>query len=112
MGKKTLLAIAAVVAASGALLSAPAQARGSVVLSLGVPAPVYSYGYPQPVYTQPYGYAQPYGYPQPGYVVAEPNIYIGPGYGYSYGHRYVRRDSDRDGVPDRFDRRPFNPRRR
>ena len=57
MGKKTLLAIAAVVAASGALLSAPAQARGAVVLSLGVPAPVYSYGYPvypQPVYTQPY----------------------------------------------------------
>ncbi len=115
MGKKTLLAIAAVVAASGALLSAPAQARGSVVLSLGVPAPVYGYGYPQVVYPQPV-YAQPDVYPQPGYVVAEPSIYIGSGYGYGYGHgyrhRYVGRDSDHDGVPNRFDRQPFNPHRR
>ena len=124
MGKKTWLGIAAAVAAAGALLAGPAQARGSVVLSLGVPAPVYSYGYAQPVYPQavytqpyaypqPYGYAQPYVYPQPAYVVPEPSIYIGSSYGYGYGgHRYVRRDRDHDGVPDRFDRHPFNPNRR
>src|SRR4051794_2741994 len=88
MGKKTLLAVAAVVAASGALLSVPAQARGSVVLSLGVPAPVYGYGYPQPVYAQPVYpqavYPQPV-YTQP-YVYAQPSIYIGPSYGYGYGY--------------------------
>ena len=116
MGKKTWLGIAAAVAAAGALVAGPAQARGSVVLSLGVPAPVYSYGYaqpvyPQPVYTQPYVYPQPYVYSAPGYVVAEPSIYIGSSYGYR-GHRHGWRDSDHDGVPDRFDRHPFNPYRR
>jgi hypothetical protein len=105
MGKKTWLGVAAVLAASGALLSAPAQARSSVVLSLGVPVQQYSYGYPQPVY------AQPYVYPQPAYVVPEPYVYVNPGYRHYYGHRHVRRDSDHDGVPNRFDRRPHNPRR-
>jgi len=94
MGKKTWLGVAAVLAASGALLSAPAQARSSVVLSLGVPVQQYSYGY---------------GYPQP--VYAQPYVYVEPGYRRYYGHRHVPRDSDRDGVPDRFDRRPHNPRR-
>ena len=107
MGKKTWLGVAAVLAASGALLSAPAQARSSVVLSLGVPVQQYSYGYgyPQPVY------AQPYVYPQATYVVPQPYVYVNPGYRHYYGHRYVRRDSDRDGVPNRFDRRPHDPRR-
>ncbi|MDR6890796.1 MULTISPECIES: hypothetical protein [Variovorax] len=27
-------------------------------------------------------------------------------------YRHARRDSDRDGVPDRYDRRPHNPYRR
>jgi hypothetical protein len=112
MGKRTLLAIAAVVAASGALMSAPAQARGSVVLSLGVPAPVYGYGYGQPVYSQPVYpqavypqpvYTQPYAYAQPGYVVAEPNIYIGSSYGYGYG--YGHRNGWRDGDHRRFNHR-------
>ena len=102
MGKKTWLGVVAVLAASGALLSAPAQARSSVVLSLGVPVQPYTYA--QPVYPQPYVY------PQAAYVVPQPYVYVRPGYRY-YGHRHLRRDSDHDGVPNRFDRRPHNPRR-
>jgi hypothetical protein len=59
------------------------------------------------VYSQPsYVYSQPYVVPQ---------VYVGPGYGYGYGHRhrgyYARGDRDHDGVPNRFDRSPRNPRR-
>ncbi len=83
---------------------------------------------PDPYYGQGYGYGATYssGYP-PGYSY---------GYGYQYGPRYYgpppavviqpgpiivpgrlpggRRsfDRDRDGVPDRHDRRPGDPRRR
>ena len=113
MGNKTWLGIAAAIAASGALLAAPAQARTSVAVSIGVPAPVYGYGYgyAQPVYAQPV-YTQPYVVAQPGYVVSEPYVYVSPGYRRGWGHHHgYRRDSDHDGVPDRFDRRPYNPRR-
>jgi hypothetical protein len=46
--------------------------------------------------------------------------YYGPGYGPTYGtysyynatpQYYGRRDSDGDGVPNRYDRRPYDPHR-
>jgi hypothetical protein len=74
-------------------------------------------------YSDPYGYGynQPAAsvYVQPGYIYGAPPVYRhgGPGF------RGDRRDNDRDGVPDRFDRdrdgdgvpnrndrRPGNPR--
>ncbi|HET8747879.1 MAG TPA: hypothetical protein VFM98_19925 [Ramlibacter sp.] len=116
MGSKTrILGIAAAVAASAALFAAPAQARTSVNLSIGVPLGGY-------VYTQPgYAYSQPYPYVQPGYVYSQPYVYTQPSYiyysnggGYRHHNRHFNRgfrDRDHDGVPNRFDRRPNNPRR-
>ncbi|AEG92377.1 thrombospondin type 3 repeat-containing protein [Ramlibacter tataouinensis] len=51
---------------------------------------------PQPVYGHPgYGYVRPgHGYVQPGYA-------YGPGHGHGHG---LRRDQDRDGIPNRYDR--------
>jgi hypothetical protein len=103
MGTKSrILGIAAAVAASTALFAAPAQARGVVNFSIGVPLytqPSYVYSQPAYVYPQPaYGYAQPaYVYPQPSYVYAPPSyvypqpgvsLVIGGGFG---GHRYYHR---------------------
>jgi hypothetical protein len=49
------------------------------------------------------------GYYAPRYYGAP--AYYAPRYGYSNGYyRAGRRDSDRDGVPNRYDRAPYNPR--
>jgi hypothetical protein len=120
MGTRTrILGIAAVLAAGAVLFTAPAQARTSINLSIGTGVP---YGYAQPgyVYSQPsYVYTQPsYVYTEPSYVYTQPSyVYTQPSYiYYDGGHRRHHRgwsghDRDRDGVPDRFDRRPNNPRR-
>lgn len=73
----------------------------------------------QPYYGHPYhppGYYRP---PPPVYYVPPPppRYYHRPApYGYYYDdrrylhrHPYGRRDNDRDGVPNRYDRRPNNP---
>jgi hypothetical protein len=85
----TFAGAAAVAGAALAVLAAPAHAGGaSVQLHIGVP------GY----YAAPsYGYVAPH----PGYVYAQP-VYVQPGRG--YGARPYRRDSDRDGIPNRWDR--------
>jgi hypothetical protein len=101
--KHWTFAAAAVAGAAFALLAAPAHAGGaSVQLHIGVPgyyaAPSYGYAAPS------YGYAAQhpgYVYSQPGYVVAQP-VYAQPAWG--YGARPYRRDSDRDGIPNRWDR--------
>jgi hypothetical protein len=114
MGSRTrIIGIAAAIAASAALFAAPAQARTSINLSIGTAAP---YGYVQPgyVYTQPsYVYSQPsYVYSQPSYVYTQPNyIYYDNNVHRGHRNRGWSNDRDRDGVPDRFDRRPNNPRR-
>jgi hypothetical protein len=89
--KKLSLALAAAALLSLAALSAPAQAQPH----LG------DHGYrPHVVVVPP---------PPPRHVVRH-------GYEHRHdrhaGYRHARRDGDRDGVPDRYDRRPHNPYRR
>jgi len=114
MGSKSrILGVAAALAAGAVLFAAPAQARTSVHLSIGTGVP---YGYAQPgyVYSQPsYVYSQPsYVYSQPSYVYTQPSyIYYDNGVHRRHYNRGAWRDRDGDGVPNRFDRRPNNPRR-
>jgi hypothetical protein len=55
---------------------------------------------PQPVYVQP----------QPVYVQPQPVYYDRPHR--SHHRRGAWGDADRDGVPNRYDREPYNPYRR
>jgi hypothetical protein len=111
---KSLLVAAVALGAVGA-----ASAHTDVVLSLGVNAP---YGYVQsaPVYVEP----QPV-YVQPRQTYVQPEVVY-------YGNDWRRReewrraefrrhhgwersayaDYDHDGVPNRYDRAPYNPYRR
>lgn len=114
---KPILAAAVALGAVGAATSA--QARTDVVFSIGLPGPAYVA--PAPVYVQPEPvYVQPrpvYVEPQPVYV--QPSVTYYGGWGYDRGwegrrhfHHHGWRDADRDGVPNRFDRAPYNPYRR
>ena len=64
-----------------------------------------------------YPYGAPAYYGGPGYYrgapyAVQPEVSIDGGYRYRADRGYSgRRDRDRDGVPDRFDRRPDDPRR-
>ena len=89
-----------------ALLFAAAGLSGCVAYPYNASAPYYGPGYAPGYYSQ--------GVP---YVV-EPAASV---YFYGGRDRYERgwdrrdgrrRDSDRDGVPDRYDRRPLDPQRR
>lgn len=106
MASRIWMGIAAVAAAAGALIAAPAQARTSVYLNIGTP---FAYAQPGYVYAPPaVAYSQPsYVYSQPSYVYAQPTYVVGPRYRPYRGYGW--RDSDHDGVPNRFDRRPHNP---
>jgi hypothetical protein len=50
-----------------------------------------------------------YAPPPPPRYYGPPRHYHGPDRYYRDGRRYGRRDSDGDGVPNRYDRRPNNP---
>lgn len=92
MAKKTWIAMLGVVAAATAVLAAPAAHAGnaSVHVQIGAPLPYYA-----PVYNSYPAYPA-YGYGAPRYVA--PSAYY-------HGGRHVhRRDSDRDGIPNRYDR--------
>jgi hypothetical protein len=112
MARSKWIIVGAVATAAAALLAVPAQARTSVSVQIGTGAPYGygsgygGYGAPQPayVYGQPgYVVSHPgYGHAHPGYVQAQPVYYGRP-------QRQRLHDRDRDGVPDRFDRRPRNP---
>ena len=128
------LVIAAVALGAVGLASA-AHARSDVTFSIGVNAP---YGYvqpapayvsPQPVYVQPRPvYVQPqtvyYGHDRRwerngAYGDSDrdgiPNIYDRDSRSYDARVAYRQRawgDADHDGVPNRFDRAPNNPYRR
>lgn len=73
--------------------------------------------YPAPGYGYGYGYGHGYGYynstpryygPPPAVIVQPAPIYVAPRP--PAGRRFF--DRDRDGVPDRHDRHPRDPRRR
>ena len=113
---KPLLAAAV---AFGALAAASAaHARSDVQFSIGFQAPI-GYYEPAPVYSQPapvyYEPAPVYYEPQPVYVQPR-QVYVEPQPVYyherhrrHHGHRGPWGDADRDGVPNRYDREPFNP---
>ena len=115
---KPLLAVAI---AFGSLAAASAaHARSDVFFSVGIPAPVYVqpqpvYVQPQPVYVQPRTvYVQPQGYYYGGYREEHRGW---EGERHHYNQHYAQRngpwgDTDRDGVPNRYDRAPNNPNRR
>ena len=102
--------LAAAVAVGGLALASAAHARSDVHFSIGIQAP-YGYVQPAPVYVQP----QPvYVEPQPVYVQPQP-VYVQPQPVYYGGGRHWHgnrgwRDADHDGVPNRYDRAPYNPR--
>lgn len=122
---------ASLLAGGGLMLAAPSvMARTSVDIHVGIPgvfvqpAPVYVqprpvYVQPAPVYMQPAPvYAPPhrgYAHPAPIYVQPSPvyleRPYRGDDRHGSWRHRSSERyyDRDRDGVPNRWDRRPNNP---
>jgi len=109
--------LAAAIAFGGLALASAAQARTDVHVSLGVPAPfVYAapmsvYAAPTPVYVQP---TPVYLQPRPAYVQPEV-VYYGHEREWRRHHEHRNGawgDADRDGVPNRFDRAPFNPHRR
>ena len=130
---KSLVAAAVALGAIG--LASAAHARSDVILSIGVNAP-YGYVQPAPVYVE----TQPvYGQPRPVYVQPQtvyyghdrrwerngaygdsdrdgiPNIYDRDSRYYDARVAYRQRgsgDADHDGVPNRFDRAPNNPYRR
>ncbi|MGZ5785269.1 MAG: hypothetical protein ACXWJM_05065 [Ramlibacter sp.] len=116
---KSLLVAAVALGAVGA--ASAAHARSDVTLSIGLNTP-YSYGYvqSQPVYVEP----QPV-YVQPREVYVQPEVvYYGNDWRRreEWRHEEMRRhhgyersawaDSDHDGVPNRYDRAPYNPYRR
>ena len=101
----------------GLLAAAPAMARVDVDINVGVPGAYVApapYG-PPPRYLGPPAYVQPGpAYVQPGPVYVQPApVYVQPRpiYREEWRHRHGGRhwDSDGDGVPDRYDRRPNNP---
>lgn len=78
---------------AGSLGAGLAHAGSDVQWSVSIPGPI-----GVSLYSQPYDALV---YVQPRQVYAP--VYVQPGY------RTVRHDHDRDGIPDRFDRR-YNPR--
>jgi hypothetical protein len=97
---KKILGVAAGVMAGAALMLAasPAMARTNVDVNIGIPTVVYAR--PAPVYVQP----------QPVYVQPRP-VYAERHHHREWRERqwhermaYGRRDQDRDGIPNRFDR--------
>lgn len=119
--KKHLAAAAGLIACTTLMMAAtPALARVDVDLNIGIPGPVYMH--PAPMYAPPPVYAPPrpvYVQPAPVYVQPAP-VYVQPRPVYverqwrerDWHHRHHgrgMRDTDRDGVPNRYDARPNNP---
>ncbi|WP_295545339.1 hypothetical protein [uncultured Pseudacidovorax sp.] len=106
MNKLTMAFSAAALALAGLAVPALAQAGGPTIQAqvyLGAPPPPPAYvAVPAPVYYPP---------PPPRYHGPPPRYYGPPPHHFHRPphHRGGWRDSDRDGVPNRYDRRPHNP---
>lgn len=114
---KRILIAAGTFAAGATMLFAavPAMARVDVDVNIGVPGAYV----PAPVYVQP----RPYYAPPPRVVYAPQPVYVAPRYSNDWRrhqwrehHRHDRHmrgrgDRDHDGVPNRYDHRPYDPRR-
>src|SRR5436190_1988086 len=109
---KKVLTVAAGLIASATLMlaAAPAMARVDVDLNIGLPgvyvAPAPVYYQPRPVYVQPRPvYIEPepvYYQPQPYYYVERGRYWDGHEHRWHEHHGRGHRDSDGDGVPDRW----------
>lgn len=96
--------VVAAIAFGAVVAGTAAHARSDVILSIGLNVP-HGYVQPAPVYVQPAPvYVQPrhvYVQPRPTHAPVQ-TVY------YGYDRRHQRHgafgDSDRDGVPNRFDR--------
>lgn len=120
-GKTRVIAATLAIAALGALATAPAQAQTVLGINLSLPGVTVSAGAGAvapagyyPVYSPaPVAVPVPVAYPvvREAYPVYGQPVYRQPVRGWEqrpgWGHRA---DRDHDGVPDRFDRRPDNPR--
>jgi hypothetical protein len=110
--------LAAAIAFGTLAAASAAHARSDVFFSIGVPAPAPVYVQPHRVYVQPQPvYVQPQGsYYERGYRDHDRRGEWADGDRH-YNARVASRrgpwgDADRDGVPNRYDREPFNPYRR
>lgn len=112
---KRLIIGVAVAAAAGASFAQ----TGSAECSLGPSSPAWCY--PDSQQQQPYvrRYVQPYGYAwgnrwdNRGYAYTAPwGVAQARRYGYVTPYPRTRRDRDGDGVPNRWDRHPDDPRYR
>ena len=108
--------LAAAIAIGALATVSAAQARSDVVFSIGLNAAPYGYVQPAPVYAQPAPvYYEPtpvYYEPTPAYYQPAPVYYQSSPVYYTNYRTYRHhgwRDSDHDGVPNRFDRQPNNP---
>ena len=103
--KKALTISASLLAGAVLMLSAaPAMARVDVDLNIGVPGPVYMQ--PEPVYVQP---RPVYVQPRPVYVQTRPYYEERDHHRRYNKHHHRRHDRDGDGVPNRYDHRPYDP---
>ena len=114
------LIIGSLLAASLGALALPAAARTEVFINVAPPplryepVPVHRVGYHWvPGYWDHRGHryvwvAGHYIRKRPGYFYTQP-VWVESPRGYYVQHRGWRRDADGDGVPNRYDRRPYNP---
>ncbi|MBP6894863.1 MULTISPECIES: hypothetical protein [Pseudacidovorax] len=106
MNKLTMAFSAGALALAGLAVPALAQASGPSIQAqvyLGGPPPAPAYvPVPAPVYYPPP--PRHYYGPPPRYYGPPPHHYHRPPH-----HRRGWGDADRDGVPNRYDRRPHNP---
>jgi len=114
------LIIGSLLAASLGALALPAAARTEVFVNIAPPplryepVPVHRVGYVWvPGYWDYRGHRYVwigghYARHRPGHYYAQP-VWVSDHRGYYVRHGGWRRDADGDGVPNRYDRRPYNP---
>ena len=109
---KKLLVSAMLAAGTIGAAAMPLASAAATNVQVNYDAPARYEGYPahRPAYVWVPGHREWDGYRYVWYRGHWERAHRGYGYGYGdRGYRYAWRDSDGDGVPDRFDARPNNP---